>query len=148
MALPYHRPVFMSIKTQPCTTLEKPSHSSHDVLTFDLHFFMMRTSWLLFVFAFCTTSYSQGTQQMLGSLDLLGNSYKCENGKPACFEYHTEKLIKAINVKLTFECTDSSAQPSCDGACTCFNGLPLSAARARSQKFPDCAIDTDRPNDR
>ncbi|KAH6843570.1 hypothetical protein B0T12DRAFT_334793, partial [Alternaria alternata] len=66
----------------------------------------MRTSWLLFAVAYCTTSYSQGTQQMLGSLDLLGNSYKCENG-----------------VKPSFECTDNSAQPSCNCACTCSNGL-------------------------
>jgi hypothetical protein len=84
----------MSIKTQPYKTPQKPSHPSHNILTFDIHLFMMRSSWLLFVLAFCTTGYSQGTQQMLGSLDLLGSSYKCENGKSTCFENHTEKLIE------------------------------------------------------
>ncbi|RYN17698.1 hypothetical protein AA0112_g11953 [Alternaria arborescens] len=64
----------------------------------------MKTSWLLFVCAFCTTSYSQGTQEMLGSLDLLGNSYKCENGQSTCFENHAEKAHSVGMATLQSQC--------------------------------------------
>ncbi|EUC40161.1 hypothetical protein COCMIDRAFT_44244, partial [Bipolaris oryzae ATCC 44560] len=59
-------------------------------------------------------------QQVLGSLDVSGNSYKCENG-----------------VKPTPNCVDSSEKPTC--ACTCSNGITFN--QPLSLNPPTCPSD-------
>jgi len=41
----------------------------------------MRSFSVFFAATLCTVSYAQSTQHVLGSADLFGNSYQCNNGK-------------------------------------------------------------------
>ncbi|RYN19465.1 hypothetical protein AA0113_g11421 [Alternaria arborescens] len=98
----------------------------------------MRAVGIFVVSALCTQVHGYDAQQLLGSLDLSGSSYKCDNG-----------------VKPSIACVDpATAHDTC--SCTCTNGIkfdqPLdpfsSTANGSSGSGPEnnsaCQADKDR----